>query len=59
MYQYEDGSARWANYESNEDVRSYRAEAGWRADAGLIEYHPITGEFLGQSEWWVKETKVA
>ena len=59
IYQYEDGTIRWFKYEGDDDIRSHRAPEGWRAEADLIEYHSITGEFLGQSEWWIKETKAA
>lgn len=57
MYQYEGNTVRWLKYEGNDDVRTYRAPKGCSADADLIEYHPITGEFLGESKWWIKESK--
>ncbi len=57
MYQYEGNTVRWLKYEGNDDVRTYRAPKGWSAEADLIEYQPITGEFLGESRWLIKESK--
>lgn len=35
------------------DVRSYKPSSGYNAVADLIEHHPTTGEFLGESQWWM------
>lgn len=57
MYHYEGGSVRWLKSNGKGDVRGYRCPRGWRATADLIEHHPITGEFLGKSQWWIRETR--
>jgi len=58
MYSYESNTIRWKKYTGQSDVRHYQAPRGWKADADLIEYHPVTGEFLNESQWWIKETKI-
>lgn len=35
------------------DVRCYCPPRGYKATADLIDIHPITGERLAQSEWWL------
>jgi len=35
------------------DVRSYVPPKGFTVAADLIETHPVTGEFLGESQWWM------
>jgi hypothetical protein len=35
------------------DVRGYVPPAGYAATADLVEHHPATGEFLGESQWWM------
>lgn len=35
------------------DVRGYVPPKGLSATADLIEYHPCTGEFLDESQWWM------
>ena len=55
MYHYENGSVRWRKYSGKGDIRAYRPPKGWCASADLIEYHPITGEFLGRYHRWIKE----
>jgi hypothetical protein len=35
------------------DVRGYVPPKGFAAVADLIERHPATGEFLGESQWWM------
>lgn len=57
MYQYENGTRRWGKFDGSGDARSYRAPKGWVATGDLIERHPVTGTFLGRSEWWVMEAK--
>lgn len=59
MYHYEGGSTRWRKYNGKGDIRAYRAPNGWSVTAHLIEYHPITGVFLGKSQWWIQETREA
>ena len=41
---------RW---NGQDDVRSYKPPAGYKAEADLIETHPVTGGFLGESQWWI------
>lgn len=41
---------RWNN---QTDVRSYKPPSGYSAVADLIEYHPATGDFMGESQWWM------
>ena len=57
MYHYASNATRWKKYNGKGDVRMCRPSKGWSATADLIEYHPITGEYLGKSQYWVKETK--
>lgn len=40
-------------YFGQQDVRCYRPPSGYNATAELIDSHPVTGERLSQSEWWV------
>jgi hypothetical protein len=35
------------------DPRGYVPPRGTTAEADLIEHHPLTGRFLGRSEWWI------
>jgi len=35
------------------DVRGCRPSKGYAAVVDLIEYHPATGTFLGESQWWI------
>jgi hypothetical protein len=35
------------------DPRGYMPPRGHTAQADLIEHHPLTGRFLGRSEWWI------
>jgi len=35
------------------DVRAYVPPRGFTATADLIEHHPVTGTFLGESQWWM------
>ena len=35
------------------DVRGYVPPKGFSAVADLVEYHPATGAFLGESQWWI------
>lgn len=58
-YCYPLGSTRWKKFKPtkpNQDVRLYRASAGWAAHAEVIDCHPLTGKPFKGSEWWIKET---
>ena len=35
------------------DVRGYVPPKGHSAEAALIEYHPVRGNCLFRSEWWM------
>lgn len=35
------------------DVRAYVPPRGFAATADLVDHHPATGRFLGESQWWV------
>lgn len=35
------------------DPRGYVPQRGYAAVADLIEHHPLTGAFLGESQWWM------
>ena len=35
------------------DVRGYVPPKGFTAAADLVEHHPATGAFLGESQWWI------
>jgi hypothetical protein len=35
------------------DPRGYVPSRGCTAEASLIEHHPVTGKFLGESQWWM------
>jgi hypothetical protein len=37
----------------NHDPRSYRPPRGFSAVAELIEFHPVTQRYLGESQWWM------
>jgi hypothetical protein len=54
----EDGTValRW---HGRSDPRGYVPPRGCDAQAGLIEVHPVTGRFLGESEWWIFLTRGA
>ena len=54
-YYYENGTIRWRRFIGKGDVRAYCCPQGWRACVDLIEYHPITGDHLGSSQWWIRE----
>ncbi len=53
---YEPGAIRWKRHTAGYDVRAHRAPKGWVAEAGVLEYHPITGRRLNRSQWWIRET---
>ena len=38
------------------DVRRFSLR-GWETFADCVEYHPVTGEYLGHSEWWIYAAK--
>jgi len=48
----EDGvvAFRW---HGRSDPRGYVPPHGSMAGADLIEHHPATGKFLGESQWWI------
>ena len=36
------------------DVRGFRpVPDGYSASAADVEYHPVTGRFMGKTEWWI------
>ncbi len=53
-YHYIVGAIRWRRHTSG-DPRGYRAAKGWDVEAMLLDYHPITGKNLKQSQWWIRE----
>lgn len=53
-YQYERGAVRWRRNPGG-DVRGYRPNKGWDAEAMLIDHHPITFRPLKNSQWWIRE----
>lgn len=40
-------------WDGSGDVRGYRPPAGFEATADLVDCHPVTGEPIGFSEWWM------
>lgn len=48
-----DHGMKAGRYIGQHDVRCYRPPLGYNATADLIDIHPITGEQLSQSEWWL------
>ena len=52
FYTLEDGTkaGRWIGHD---DVRGYTPPVGYTAEADQIEYNPVTGRFMGRSEWWI------
>ncbi len=57
MAVYPPGTIRARRWHGRGDVRSYVPPRGWTAVAELLDVHPITGEQLKQSSWWIVETK--
>jgi hypothetical protein len=57
-HHYQTGAVRWFRWALDKDVRLHRAPKGWKAQADLIDRHPITGKDLKQSQWWVREEYV-
>ncbi|CAN7318040.1 hypothetical protein LJR031_001692 [Caballeronia sp. LjRoot31] len=47
---------RWHG-DGDGDVRGYRPPRGWTAVADLSDIHPISGQQLTRSVWWIIETK--
>ena len=45
-------------YLGRQDVRGYRPPSGYNATADLVDSHPVTGEPLSQSEWWLFLTPI-
>ncbi|SJM90932.1 hypothetical protein [Crenothrix polyspora] len=43
-------AGRWVG---NHDPRSYRPPRGVSAVAELVEFHPVTQRYLGESQWWM------
>lgn len=35
------------------DIRCYVPPPGWEAMADMVDRHPVTGEQMEDSEWWV------
>lgn len=48
-----DHGMKAGRYIGQQDVRGYRPPRGYNASADLIDIHPMTGERLLQSEWWI------
>ncbi len=48
-----DHGMKAGRYIGQQDVRCYCPPSGYNATADLIDIHPITGERLTQSEWWL------
>lgn len=53
-YHYRHGTIRWRRLTSG-DPRGYRPNKGWEAEAGLMDFHPITGRPFKESQWWIRE----
>lgn len=43
-------------YDGKGDVRCFSLR-GWETFADFVEYHPVTGKYLGHSEWWIYAAK--
>lgn len=54
---YTPGTVRARSWHGGGDVRSYRPPRGWTARADLTDMHPISGQPLPRSIWWIIETK--
>jgi uncharacterized protein CbrC (UPF0167 family) len=55
---YAPGTIRARRWHHCGDVRGYVPPRGWKAVAELLDVHPITGESMEQSSWWIVETKL-
>jgi hypothetical protein len=55
-YTYSVGSKRAKRWHGKFDVRLYRPQRGWRAEAVLVDLHPITYQPLKRSIWFIVET---
>lgn len=53
-----DHGMKAGHYIGQQDVRCYRPPSGYNATANLVDIHPITGEPLSQSEWWLFLTPI-
>ncbi|WP_321855514.1 hypothetical protein [Paraburkholderia tropica] len=51
------GTVRTRRWRGEGDVRAYRPSHGWTACADLTDIHPISGQPLPRSAWWIIETK--
>lgn len=51
------GTIRMRRWRGQGDVRAYRPPEGWTAAANLIDIHPVSGQPLPDSQWWLFETK--
>jgi len=54
-YHYVDGARRWKRFTGPGDVRLYRSNRGWIAQAWVLGTHPITGKSFKQDQWWIFE----
>ena len=54
-WQYEIGSVRWRRHTYDKDVRLMTPPKGWRREAMIIDWHPITNETLPHAQWWLKD----
>ncbi len=54
---YASGTVRAWRWHGDGDVRGYRPPRGWTAVAELTDIHPISGQQLTRSVWWIIETK--
>lgn len=43
-------AGKWCGHD---DVRGYQPPKGYAANAIDTEYHPVTGKFLNQTQWWI------
>lgn len=54
---YAPGTVRARRWHGDGDVRGYCPPRGWTAFADLSDIHPISGQPLPRSVWWIIETK--
>ncbi|HCF2690124.1 TPA: hypothetical protein NIB20_005456 [Pseudomonas aeruginosa] len=54
---YAPGTVRARRWHGEGDVRGYHPPSGWTARADLTDVHPVSGQPLSHSEWWIIEMK--
>lgn len=56
-YYYFAARERCRRWNGSGDVRGYCPRPGWKAWAAVLDIHPISGNPLKHSEWWIFERR--